>query len=170
MTRLATVRARRLVGTVLVVGTTVMASGAQDDPFTGTWRLNVAKSQMQPATASTSELIRFRIIGDEEQFVSEAITAKGEPESIQYSARYNDGRAYPFSITIAGKLTNPGAMTMVRKIDTWTRERYNVRDGKPVIASRRVVSRDGRTMTLTIVRLDAQGNEVVHETRILEKQ
>jgi hypothetical protein len=58
----------------------------------------------------------------------------------------------------------------VKKIDLWTRERYNVRDGKPVIASRRVVSRDGKTMTLTILRVDAEGKEVVNETRILEKQ
>jgi hypothetical protein len=59
---------------------------------------------------------------------------------------------------------------MVRKIDTWTRERYNVRDGKPVIASRRVVSRDGKTLTITILRVDAQGHELVNETRVLEKQ
>jgi hypothetical protein len=75
-----------------------------------------------------------------------------------------------FSITINGKVTNPGAMTMVKKIDTWTRERYNVRDGKPVITSRRLVSSDGKTMTLTILRVDAQGREVVNEVRILEKR
>jgi hypothetical protein len=142
----------------------------QPDPFDGTWELNVAKSRMQPTTASKRETIHYRIVGDEEQFVSEAVTAKGEMESIRYAARYDDGKPYPFTITIDGKVTNPGAMTMVRKIDAWTRERYNVRDGKPVLASRRVVSRDGRTMTLTIVRLDQNGKEVAHETRILEKQ
>src|SRR5688572_352640 len=143
---------------------------AQDDPFTGTWVLNVAKSKMQPATASKSEIIHYKITGDEEDFLSDAVTIEGYPESIKYTARYNDGKAYPFSITINGKVTNPGAMTMVKKIDTWTRERYNVRDGKPVIASRRLVSPDGRTMTLTILRTDAQGREVVNEVRILEKR
>jgi hypothetical protein len=143
---------------------------AQDDPFTGTWVLNVPRSKMQPATASKSEIIHYKITGDEEDFLSDAVTIEGYPESIKYTARYNDGKAYPFSITINGKVTNPGAMTMVKKIDTWTRERYNVRDGKPVIASRRLVSRDGRTMTLTILRTDAQGREVVNEVRILEKR
>ena len=143
---------------------------AQDDPFTGTWVLNVARSKMQPATASKSEIIHYKITGDEEDFLSDAVTIEGYPESIKYTARYNDGKAYPFSITINGKVTNPGAMTMVKKIDTWTRERYNVRDGTPVIASRRVVSRDGKTMTLTILRMDAQGQEVVNEIRILEKK
>jgi mono/diheme cytochrome c family protein len=142
-----------------------------DDPFNGTWKLNVDRSKMQEATASRSETIHYRIVGEEEHFVSEAVTAKGEPESIKYTARYNDGKGYPFSITVGGKLTtDPRATTTVRKIDTWTRERFNVRDGKPMIASRRVVSRDGRTMTLTILRLDQQGKEVVHEIRILEKQ
>jgi len=145
------------------------ASAAGDDPFNGTWKLNVAKSQMQEATASKSEVIDYRIVGDEEQFVSHAVTAKGEAESIRYNARY-DGRPYPFSIIIDGKETNPGATTIVRRIDAWTRERYNVRNGTPVLASRRAVSRDGKTMTITIVRVDRDGREVVNERRILEKQ
>ena len=159
-----------LLITVLWVAPMAQPAAAQDDPFTGTWVLNVAKSKMQPATASKSEIIHYKITGDEEDFLSDAVTIEGYPESIKYTARYNDGKAYPFSITINGKVTNPGAMTMVKKIDTWTRERYNVRDGKPVIASRRVVSRDGKTMTLTILRMDAQGGEVVNEVRILEKR
>ncbi|HEY7441472.1 MAG TPA: hypothetical protein VH701_03555 [Vicinamibacterales bacterium] len=159
---------RALILAVLV--SSVMPVFAQDDPFNGTWKLNVAKSTMQAATASKSEIIHYRIKGDEEDFLSDAVTIDGHPESIKYTARYDDGKAYPFSITVNGKVTNPGARTMVRKIDTWTRERYNVRDGKPVIASRRVVSRDGKTLTITILRVDAQGHELVNETRVLEKQ
>jgi hypothetical protein len=142
----------------------------QDDPFNGTWTLNVAKSTMQPATSSRSEIIHYRIVGNEEQFVSDAVTGKGEAESITYAAR-DDRKPYPFAITINGKPTTASdAKTMVKKVDSLTRERYNVRDGKPVIASRRVVSRDGKTMTITIIRLDASGKEVINETRLLEKQ
>src|SRR5215831_9959703 len=141
-----------------------------DDPFNGSWKLNVAKSKMQPATASKSELIHYEIAVDEERFVSQAVTAKDEAESIRYSARYDDGKTYPFQITIDGKVTNPNATTMVKKIDAWTRERFNVRDGKPVLASRRAVSQDGKTMTITILIVDQGGREVVVETRILEKQ
>lgn len=142
---------------------------AQPDPFDGTWTLNVAKSKMQPATASKSEIIRYRINGDEEDFVSQAVTIEGKAESIKYTA-HDDGKPYPFTITLDGKVTNPGAMTMVKKIDARTRERYNVREGKPVVASRRVVSADGNSMTITIVRIDAQGRETVNEVRLLEKQ
>jgi hypothetical protein len=153
---------------LLFLGTTF---GQKDsDPFNGSWKLNVAKSKMQPATASKSEIIHYEIVGDEERFLSEAVTSKDESESIKYAARYDDGKSYPFTITVDGKVTNPGATTMVRKIDSWTRERYNVRNGKPVIASRRVVSRDGKTMTITILSVDQQGREIVVETRILEKQ
>jgi hypothetical protein len=160
----------RTLGNVLFFFTFLTAAFAQSDPFNGSWKLNVAKSKMQPATASKSEIIHYEIAGDEERFVSDAVTMKDEPESIKYNARYDDGKAYPFTITISGKVTNPGASTMVRKIDQWTRERYNVRNGKPVIASRRTVSRDGKTMTITILNVDAQGKEIVVETRILEKQ
>jgi hypothetical protein len=140
------------------------------DPFNGTWKLNVTQSKMQSATASKSEMIQYEIIGDEERFISQAVTAKDEAESIKYAARYNDGKAYPFTITIDGKVTNPNATTMVKRIDVWTRERYNVRNGQPVIASRRVVSKDGKTMTITIVNADPQVKETIVETRILEKQ
>jgi hypothetical protein len=162
--------ARSRIVSLTVVLWLAVCVHAQDDPFTGTWVLNVARSKMQPATASKSEIIHYKITGDEEDFLSDAVTIEGYPESIKYTARYNDGKAYPFSITINGKVSNPAAMTMVKKINTWTRERYNVRDGKPVIASRRVVSKDGKTMTITILRLDAQGNEVVNEVRLLEKR
>jgi hypothetical protein len=154
---------------VLLVLALAAAQGTPD-PFTGTWVLNVGKSKMQPTTASKSEIIHYRITGEEEDFLSDAVTIEGYPESIKYTARYDDGKPYPFSITVNGKVTNPGALTMVKKIDLWTRERYNVRDGKPVIASRRVVSKDGKTMTITILRIDGKGQETVNETRILEKR
>lgn len=163
MTRLVT----SVIVSIFSVGT---LAALQADPFNGTWKLNVARSTMNPESASKSEIIHYRVMGDQEEFATEAVTAKGAAEVITYTARYDDGKAYPFIITIDGKVTNPGAMTMVRKIDTWTRERYNVRDGKPVIASRRVISKDGKTMTLTILRVDADGKEVIRETRILEKQ
>src|SRR5437763_678877 len=83
----------------------------QQDPFNGSWKLNVAKSKMQETTASKSEIIRYEIVGDEERFVSAAVTTKDEAESIKYSARYDDGKPYPFTITINGKVTNPGAST-----------------------------------------------------------
>ena len=148
----------------------VPAAAQQEDPFNGTWKLNVARSTMQPQTFSKSEIIRLRITGDQEEFVSEAVTGNDEMESIKYTARYDDGKASPFEIVISGKRINPGAMTMVRKVDAWTRERYNVRDGKPVIGSRRVLSKDGKTMTLTILRVGPDGKESIVETRILEKQ
>jgi hypothetical protein len=142
---------------------------AAADPFNGSWKLNVQKSKMQPATASKSELIEYQIVDNEERFVSHAVTAKDEAESIRYAAHY-DGKPYPFVITMDGKVTNPNASTVVKKVDTWTRERYNVRDGVPVLASRRTVSKDGNTMTITIVSVGLQGGETVVETRILEKQ
>jgi hypothetical protein len=139
----------------------------QDEPFNGTWKLDVARSKMQAATASKSEIIHYRVKGDEEDFLSEAVTAEGRAESIKYTVR--EGQASPFTITVDGKRTNPGAMTTVKKIDARTRERYNIRDGKPVLASRRVVSADGKTMTITIVRIDG-GREIVNEVRVLDKQ
>lgn len=140
---------------------------AQQDPFNGPWTLDVTRSKMQPATASKSEIIHYRVKGDEEDFLSEAVTAEGRAESIKYTAR--EGKPSPFTITVDGKVTNPGAMTTVKKVGARTRERYNIRDGKSVLASRRVVSPDGQTMTITILRIDG-GREIVNEVRVFERQ
>lgn len=152
---------------ILLVVLLLTPVDTQDDPFNGTWTLDVARSKMQAATASKSEIIHFRVKGDEEDFLSEAVTAEERAESIRYTAR--EGQASLFTITVDGKVTNPGAMTTVKKIDARTRERYNIRDGKPILASRRVVSPDGKTMTITIVRIDG-GREIVNEVRVLGKQ
>jgi hypothetical protein len=50
---------------IALVVCALVPGAAQEDPFNGTWKLDVAKSKMQPATASKSETIRYRITGDE---------------------------------------------------------------------------------------------------------
>ena len=60
-------RIASLVALMCLAAFAAQPASAQDDPFTGTWVLNVAKSKMQPATASKSELIHYKITGDEEQ-------------------------------------------------------------------------------------------------------
>ena len=123
---------------------------------------------MQPATASKSEMIHYKITGDEEEFLSDAVTIEGYPESDQYTARYNDGKAYPFSITINGKVTNPGAMTMVKKIyvDARALQRPRRKARDRFAAPRLTRRKDDDPHDL---RMDAQGREVVNEVRILEK-
>ncbi len=145
-------------------------SRAQQDPFAGTWKLNVAKSKMQKNTASQKETLVLKVTGDEESVVTDALTADGEPEVMKYTARY-DGKVYPGTTTIRGKTVKEQKMNVVlRKIDARTRERLSMDNGKVVSRAHRVLSEDGKTLTSTIIAIDKDGKESVRETRVFERQ
>jgi hypothetical protein len=144
---------------------------AQEDPFNGSWRLNVEKSKMQPRTFSKSETVVYRVDGDTEIYTSDAITGDGEHEVTQYNARYNDGKEYPSTVTFYGNGTVRIQATnlMLRKIDERTRERVYKRDGRITTIMRRKMSADGKTITSSIMSVDLEGKENVFETRVFEK-
>ena len=153
--------------TVLIAGQVL----AQEDPFNGSWRLNVEKSKMQPRTFSKSETVVYRNHDNKEIYTSDAITGDGEHEVTQYNARYNDDKEYPSTVTFYGEGTVrfQTSNLMVRKINERTRERVYKRDGKIVTIMRRQMSEDGKTITTSIMSVDAEGKENVFETRVFEK-
>jgi hypothetical protein len=151
-----------------VVGSTALAQG--QDPFSGTWRLNVARSTMvSPATASKSETVTYRHVAGEEIYTSDAVTASGEQEHTDYRGVY-DGPFGTIRTTIAGKAVSEGALQL-RKLDPRTRLRIAMRkDGTLSGVIVRRLAEDGRSITSSILRFDADGKVVVNETRVFEKQ
>jgi len=89
----------------------------------------------------------------------------------QYNGRYNDGKEYPSTVTVYGNGTVRVQTTnlMLRKIDDRTRERVYKRDGRIATIMRRMMSADGKTITSSIMSVDADGKENVFETRVFEK-
>src|SRR5262249_51428049 len=144
---------------------------AQQDPFNGSWRLNVEKSKMQPRTFSKSETVVYRVSDNTEIYTSDVITAEGEHEVTQYNARYGDGKEYPSTVTVYGNGTVRVQTTnlMLRKIDDRTRERVYKRNGRIATIMRRVMSGDGKTITSSIMSVDADGKENIFEKRVFEK-
>jgi len=79
-----------------------------------------------------------------------------------YTAAY-DGNDYP----IKG---SPVANTVtLKRIDARTTERFDKKDGHVMLVYRRVVSPDGKTMTVTIEGVNAQGQKV-NNVVVFEKQ
>lgn len=147
---------------------------AQDaDPLAGTWKLNVAKSNMKGDTTSSKETIVFKVTGDAESFTSHAVAANnGEEETTTYTARYSGPDAPMKSEYVAkdGKKRVESATVAVKKVSDRVRERFVKRDGKVVLHARRVVSDDGRTLTSNILGTDENGKEVVRQTRVFDRQ
>jgi hypothetical protein len=161
----------RTLSGVLATGLALIATTfAQQDSFSGTWKLNVAKSKMQPATASKSEILLLTVTGEEETVSTDAVTADGSREVMKYTARY-DGKVYPGATTITGKTVRTQKMNVVlRKIDARTRERLGMEGGKVTMRARRTLSEDGKTLTSTILGVGSDGKEIVREIRVFERQ
>jgi hypothetical protein len=163
---------KALVCAGLTLGMTFMAVlAAQDrDPFTGTWKLNLAKSHMvSPATASKSETVTYRHANGEEIYTSDAVTAKGEAEHTDYRGVY-DGPYGTIRMTIDNKVVSEGPLQL-RKLDPRTRLRIAMRkDGTLNGIIVRRLSEDGPSITSSILRFEPDGKVAVHETRWFDKQ
>jgi hypothetical protein len=128
----------------------VLAAFAAGDPAVGTWKLNVAKSRYKPGPAPKTATITFEASGAGIKRTGESVAADGQVASFSYTAQY-DGKDYP----VTG---NPNADTIsIKRIDAYTTESTLKKGGKVTTTARRVVSKDGKTLTLTIKGTNAQG-------------
>lgn len=152
---------------VLVYGVVLSAglaglSGQTRDPRTGTWRLNVAKSSYKPGPAPKSQTVRIEPSGQGEHVRSETINTNGTRVTTDYVAAY-DGRDYPLKGSLVADAVS------LKRIDARTTERFDKKGGQIVLVYRRVVSPDGKTMTVKIDGVNAQGQQVSNVV-VFEKQ
>ena len=136
-----------------------------NDPFNGTWVLNVAKSKFNdPANASKKDMIKITVQGDGETNHVEGVMPDDRVEVQDYTVKY-DGKDYPNKV-----VTTTNSMLSLRKVNPRTRERVNKRDGRIAGISRREVSADGKTLTTSLINVDASGKETVRQVRVFDKQ
>jgi hypothetical protein len=139
---------------VLVVALSVGMLWAAD-AFSGTWKLNPAKSKF-PKGFETKEMTVVMA----EQGANMAVTAKGvgtdsKAISVKYSFPMNGG---PVHYTEGG----PAAGTTVvnKRIDANTFESTITINGKNARTTTAAVSKDGKTFTLTRKGADEKGNAI----------
>ena len=146
-------RTRLLIGIALILALTTVALTAED-PFFGTWKVNLTKSKYAPGYAPKSEIIK--IVPLENGMFKETIDgvdAGGKPYHKECTAKY-DGRTYSIP-------NDPDAdSVMFRKIKPDTIEYVVKKSGKEVESGRAVLSNGGKTMTSTDQGTDATGKAV----------
>ena len=148
---------RRGIAAVLLCALGLPALAA-DDPQTGTWKLDLAKSRYVSATPPLSSVVTTTPSGkDGVSLTVNAVNARGEKMVIQYSAQY-DGKPYPRTESGAGAIA--GQSVTLRRIDARTVERIVYLAGKPMGTETWAISQDGRTRTVTQSGIDSQGKPI----------
>lgn len=125
-----------------------------DDPFTGTWVLNLSKSNIPPPfTASKSQIVHLAINGSDFEITEEVVTDSDEKLTIHAKAKF-DGKDYPITGT-------PAVDTIAaERVDRNTIKDVWKKDGKVIMKETAVVSPDGNSITGTYSVTDATGKQV----------
>jgi hypothetical protein len=141
----------RDVAIALLVLLTAPIAHASDDPFIGTWTMDVAASRYSLSEKPLNMVIVMRESPDGVEYQSVAVQPDGRTVATEYVADY-----FGHLAMVVG---NAGLMAPVsiRKVDSRTVEAAYIRGFKPVAVSRRVVSRNGLAMTITTTSLSDSG-------------
>lgn len=125
-----------------------------DDPFTGTWVLNLSKSNIPPPfTAAKSQIVHLAINGSDFEIREEVVTDSDEKLTIRAKAKF-DGKDYPITGT-------PAVDTIAaERVDRNTIKDVWKKDGKVVMKETAVVSPDGNSITGTYSITDEAGKQV----------
>ena len=134
-----------LVLSFAFVGTTL----AEDDPFNGSWKLDVAKSTSTNSRYPLPkvEVLTLEVSDNIETCINDITSADGSRYKSLYTATYNDGQWYPSKSYQTGEET--GRSIMMIRMD----HRSELRIGRGTDDSfsnmiLRMVSEDGKTMTI----------------------
>ncbi len=152
MTR--SIRFVSVIAAVFASAVLLAAQTSENDPFVGTWKLNVAKSKFNPGPAPKSETVTIT------------------PDKVSVEAVNTDGNtvnwSYMHSGETAAKIDGMENSTVMEKrsgntVDhTWNMN-GNTETGHGVI------SKNGKTMKYTMTGTNAQGQKV-HNVLIFEKE
>ena len=123
----------------MVIAATIMVvfalpAVAADDPFAGTWKLNVAKSKYSVGTPPKSEMRSYEAQGDGEKLSVSGVAADGSLVTWGYTVRF-DGKPYP----ITGSGPGGADAIAVKRVNPRRVEATMLKGGKAIeAASRRV--------------------------------
>jgi hypothetical protein len=140
-----------VLGTLLTMALPPAVALAQaGDPLTGTWVLNVAKSTYSPGPAYKSETRTYTATAKGFTYSSKGIDADGKPTANTFTANF-DGKYMPLtgsSVADSILVTRDGANNA---------KSTQKKGDKVVRQTTRVISKDGKTMTITTTGTDAAG-------------
>jgi hypothetical protein len=132
-----------------------------EDPFTGTWKLNEAKSKIAAGT-NKNTTVTYQASGDSIKITLDGIGADGKATHDEWTGKY-DGQDYP----VTG---NPATDTRAyKKVNERTLEVTGKKAGKVVLTAKITISRDGKTRTVAVTQSNAEGKKETN-TAVYDKE
>ena len=149
-------------GIVLGLLVCMFAAGVclADDAFTGTWKLNEAKSKIGAGAAKNTTVV-YETSGDDVKVTVEGTNAEGQATHSEWTGKF-DGKDYP----VTGDATSDARA--YTKVNDHTVKFTAKKDGKVTLTGRIVVAADGKTRTVHTTS-DVKGKKV-SSTAVYEKQ
>jgi hypothetical protein len=130
-------RLSKMLAVVVVMSLSLFAS---ESPFSGTWKLNIAKSKMTPPVPKSDVAV---VDADDNglKLTEDVTTDKGEALKISYEAKF-DGKEYP----VTGDPSSDSVS--YRLINAHTLKGQTKKAGKVVTDATIAVSKDGKITTV----------------------
>ncbi len=143
-----------LVGSVIAIGAVnpASAAGGPDAAVVGVWTLNLAKSKFSGDHAPKSLTRTYVATADGMDMTIAGVAADGKP-ILQHAVYRYDGKAYP--VTGAAEYDT----VTVHRIDSERTQSTQRKAGTVVSKSVRVLSKDGRVLTISSTGTDAKGKQ-----------
>ena len=126
---------------------------AQSDPHNGTWTFNAARSKYTGTPAPKEQTSVYAVTSQSVTVTTTGTANDGTPTNTGFTAHF-DGKDYP----VKG---NPDWDAIAaRRVDSHTIEFTRKRGGKTVQTATTTVAKDGKTRTITVNGVNAQGQKV----------
>jgi hypothetical protein len=143
--------------------------GAQDNPAAGTWKLNVAKSKFSSGTPPKSATLVIEVQDDSVKTGLEEIEGDDTRVGYEYTATLDDGKDYLLSGSSRPERLGGAETVALRRAGPRGYGGQFKKSGQVVMTNRTVVSKDGKTLTLTANGADAKGQPITLMT-VWDKQ
>jgi len=138
---------------VVAVALSLVATAAcfAANPHIGTWKLNEAKSKLQPGMGKNNT-VTYTEQKDKIKVTVDGVDKDGKPTHSVWVGKF-DGKAYP----VKGNLSYNSVA--YRMVNDRTNDITTMKDGKIVWTGRITVAADGKSRTVTLSGTDADGKK-----------
>ena len=141
-----------------------VALGFQNNPNMGTWKLNEAKSKIDPATGGKNSTVTYtEEKGDKIRVTVDGVNQDGKPRHSVWIGKF-DGKAYPMRSE-----NMPVDAIAYKVVNDRTNEINAMKNGKTTWSGTITVSKDGKSRTVDIHGTNENGKKFTSKA-VYDKQ